>query len=257
MGARGRPEPEEARMSYEVRQLSFAEVFDRGFALLRNQFPLLVGISAAVYVPYSLALAVGAAIDNIILIIVSILAFIAAVPIMQAALTVATTETYLGRQTSIGEAYRTAVRLALPIMGTYLLMTLLLIPAFLLLVLPGIYFMVCWMLVGPIMIVEQRFGMSGLRRSRELVRFRWARGAAVMLLAALMIGVISGALGFLWSFIPFVGPVLNGLTQAVTSAFSLVVITVLYFDLRCRHEDFDLHFLAEQVRAASTVAGTP
>ena len=34
-------------MGYEIRQMSFAEVLDTGFRLLRNHFGLLVGLAAA------------------------------------------------------------------------------------------------------------------------------------------------------------------------------------------------------------------
>jgi hypothetical protein len=42
--------------------------------------------------------------------------------------------------------------------------------------------------------------------------------------------------------------------QAVTATYMAALIVVLYVDLRCRHEDFDLQILAREVAGSS---GTP
>jgi hypothetical protein len=46
------------------------------------------------------------------------------------------------------------------------------------------------------------------------------------------------------------------LVTSVGLAYSAVVLTVYYFDRRCRIEDFDLRLLAEQIRAEG-VQGSP
>ena len=38
-------------MSYEIRELSFGEILDMGFTLLRNHFAVLFGIAAVLYLP--------------------------------------------------------------------------------------------------------------------------------------------------------------------------------------------------------------
>ena len=57
------------------------------------------------------------------------------------------------------------------------------------------------------------------------------------------------ALAAIWSFIPFFGPILSAATRSVTSTYAAIVIVIYYFDRRCRVENFDLQYLAEQIRS--------
>src|SRR5437773_11777155 len=38
-------------MGYEIRAMSFAEIMDTGFRIVRQHFGLIIGIAAALYVP--------------------------------------------------------------------------------------------------------------------------------------------------------------------------------------------------------------
>ena len=46
-------------MRYEVREMSFAEILDTGFRLLRDHYVLLVGIAAALNLPLAIANQMG------------------------------------------------------------------------------------------------------------------------------------------------------------------------------------------------------
>jgi hypothetical protein len=172
------------------------------------------------------------------------------------ALTAAVANVYLGRPITVGDAYRSIRIILTPIVGTYLLLYLLVILGLIALVIPGIYLMNCWSLTGPVMIVEHRFGMTALRRSRQLVTGVWWRTFGIFIVAGLITGVPTGVLLLFWSFIPVFGPILTAGTKAIASSYSLVVLVIYYFDRRCRTEDFDLRFLAEQIRS-ETAAASP
>jgi hypothetical protein len=111
------------------------------------------------------------------------------------------------------------------------------------------YWNIRWSLIGPVMIVERRFGLSALRRSRDLVEGVWWRTFGIFVVAGLISQVPVGALNLLWSSIPVLGVLLSGLGAAISSAYSVIAIVVYYFDRRCRIEDFDLLLLAEQIRS--------
>jgi len=117
-------------------------------------------------------------------------------------------------------------------------------------------FAISFALISPVMIVERRFAMAAFRRSRELVTGSWWLTLGIMFTAGLIAQVPATGLKFLWSFIPVVGVLLTALTQAVSSTYSSVVLVIYYFDRRCRTEEFDLHLLAEQVRAEAAGAST-
>ncbi len=254
-------------MAYDIRPLSFGEILDRSFRVYLDNFAVLFGIAAVMWIPSGIILATGSIWGSMVALILNLIFLMIAAPVMQAALTIGVAEAYLGRPVTIAEAYQSARPIVLPVIGTYLLMALLFIvpgavvgvtfllsqPLFVVaaiaLVVAMIYFIVCWSLIGPAMIVERRFGMAALRRSRELVIGSWWRTLGIFLAAGLIASVLAGALGFVWRFIPVIGVVLAAITQAISNTYPIVAMMIYYFDRRCRIEDFDLRFLAEQIRS--------
>lgn len=240
-------------MAYNIRPLSFAEILDRAFALLRDHFSLLVGISAVVYLPWGVLNAVAQFAPSLSLrfaiIAVAGIGLAFAEPVMAIAITVAVADVYLDHPATVGEAYGTTRSILGAVFGTWLLWAVLFALALIAAVIPGIYFATCWALFVPVMIIERRFGMAALRRSRELVRGAWWRTFAIVLVAALIGEVPASALSILWMYVPILGPFLYAATLAVTVTFSALAIVIYYFDRRCRTEDFDLRLLAEQIRA--------
>jgi hypothetical protein len=258
-------------MAYNIRPLSFAEVLDRSLRILVDNAVVLIGISVIPLIPEKVLESFGrwgAIAAMILLMIVG--------PLLHAALTTAITEVYLDKPVTIESAYRSGWSILVPFFGTYLLLygTFLLgmivfaVLAGITMVVAGnnalplmfilgglvgmplwIYVVTRWSLIGPVMIVERRFGLSALGRSRDLVQGVWWRTFGIIIVAALITQVPAGTLNLLWSSIPVIGVLLTGLTYAAGTSYSAIVIAVYYFDRRCRIEDFDLRLLAEQIRS--------
>ncbi len=240
-------------MAYNIRPLSFGEILDSAFGVFRDNFALLAGIALVVGVPVETLTSVAAkAHSGALFIIGSVLALIFE-PVMLVAFTIAVASIYLDRPVTIGDAYRSVGKVFTPFFGTLLLADLLIMLGVLALVVPGIYFGICWSLAFPVMIVEHRFGMTALRRSRQLVTGVWWRTVGIFLVAALIARIPALVLSMVWSFIPILGTVLTAATSSIAETYSLVVIVIYYFDRRCRIEDFDLRLLAEQIRAQGAV----
>jgi len=242
-------------MAYNIRPLSFGEILDSGFRVFRDNFVLLAGISAIAGFPVSLMMAANPRVHTGVFIIATLIALILT-PIMSVAFATAVASVYLDRPVTIGDAYRSVRSVFTPVMGTCLLSYILLMLGFIALLVPGVYFAICWSLVFPVMIVEHRFGIAALRRSRQLVSGVWWKTFGIFLVAALIVRVPAAVLGMFWSFIPVVGSILTATTSSIAAAYSLVVLVIYYFDRRCRIEDFDLRLLAEQIRAEGAV-GAP
>jgi hypothetical protein len=243
-------------VAYDVRPLSFTEVLDQAFTVLRDRFWLLFGISAVAWIPYGVLSAAQSnhhAINLIALLVLMLLN-----PVAHAAITVAVTCVYLGTPATIKGSYLAIREIIESILGTYLLMYLLAAVLLLLLIIPGVYFLNCWIFLAPVMIVEQSFGMAALRRSRALVAGAWWRTFGLMIVVDIIVMLPASALQAFWAFIPLFGPILNAATQAITDSYRLSAIVIYYFDRRCRTEDFDLRLLAQQIKAegAPAVAGT-
>ena len=261
-------------MAYEIRPLSFGEILDRSLRVVLDNALLLIPIVAIVYVPEALLVSIGSRFALIVGFLM-----LGVFPLIQAAMAAAVAEIYLDRPISIERAYRSGWAIYLPFLGTYLLLYLILLGAmipvgllagfaganaspgivFLLAVLIALpvasYFAMRWSLIGPIMVVESKFGTTALGRSGALVKGVWWQTFGVMLAAGVIVQVPVAVLNLIWHSIPILGSILSGLASSVAWAYSHTVVVVYYFDRRCRVEDFDLLRLAEQIRS-ETQTGT-
>ena len=262
-------------MEYNIRPLSFGEILDRSFRVLVDNAVLLICIAALLGIPET-----ALTVPRLGLQIFALIVAMTVGPLVQAALTSAVADTYLGKPVTIASAYKSVWSIILPIIGTYLLvgamfalgggviaflgvaakgskvLALIVVVAMIAAVPLLFYLMIRWALLGPIMIVERRFGLSALRRSSDLIQGVWWRTLGIVLVAAIIVRVPLGVLNFLWSSIPVVGVLLGGLVTSIGYAYSAVVLIIYYFDRRCRLEDFDLRLLAEQIRSESA-QGSP
>ena len=257
-------------MVYDIRPLSFGEILDRSFRVYIDNFMLLFGISALIWIPSGIIMASAGLVGNTAASVLNLLFLVVVAPLAQAALTVGIAEAYLGRPIDITEAFQSVRNILLPIIGTYFLMglvfaipgvilgvlTYLLSPKvfgveIVLFVFVALYFAVGFALIGPVMIVERHFGFTALRRSRALVAGSWWLTLGILITASLIGNVPAAALRFVWGFIPIIGVILTAATQAVSSAYGMIAAVIYYFDRRCRTEDFDLRLLAEQIRSQS------
>ena len=140
------------------------------------------------------------------------LLMLAGAPLVQAALTSAIADTYMSKPVTIASAYKSAWSIIFPILGTYLLIyamfglgagaVMLVVLTFrglgfiavvgFIVAIPLLgYLTIRWSLLGPIMIVERRFGLAAIRRSSELVQGVWWRTLGMVLIAAVIVRVPS------------------------------------------------------------------
>ncbi|MBF6560046.1 MAG: hypothetical protein IVW56_07135 [Candidatus Binataceae bacterium] len=243
-------------MAYNIRPLSFVEVLDSSFQVYRDNFILLAGIAAVAFVPEALLIAIFRSGHRGMLIIGFLLTLLLT-PIMLIAATTAIASVYLDRPVTIVDAYRSAGNIFTPVVGTILLKDVLGLLGLIALVVPGIYLIVAWSLVLPVTVIEHRFGVTALRRSRQLVTGEWWDTLGIILVAALLSWVPAWVLDTFWHFIPVVGPILTAMTESIATAYGYVVIVIYYFDRRCRLEDFDLRLLADQVRMEGMAGAAP
>jgi hypothetical protein len=280
-------------MEYDIRTMSLAEILDTGFQLLRDRFLLLVGISAVVYLPLSIGLALlGRSVDMetlaerageagggqaalAALFLVFALFFLLAVPFVLGAITSAVGGVYLGRSVRLGEALGEGLRRFLPLVWTYALFTSALLLASALavgiagaLLLPlavmvGFAVFVGWLYAFPVLlllpqvvVLERRMGVSAVRRSWDLVRGVRLRAMGVAGAAGLIVAIPLTGLQLLIDVIPVFGALLWATGQAVGYAYTFATQVVLYFDIRCRKEAFDLEHLAQLVEGDAAPSPT-
>jgi hypothetical protein len=105
-------------MAYDIRPLSFGEILDRAFRVFLDNFMLLFGISAMVWIPSGILLASASVVGRGPAAILNIIFLMVVAPVMQAALTIGVAEAYLDRPVTIAEAYRSTRAILLPLIGT-------------------------------------------------------------------------------------------------------------------------------------------
>lgn len=183
----------------------------------------------------------------------------------------AVSDAYMDEPTSIAKSLRFALRRLPGLAGMEILLALGLIAAFIALIIPGIWLYVSWSVAAPVLLIEGVGPRKALGRSRRLVAGRWWPTAGVLIVASIMVSVISGAFQAVFAGLASLGsqPSLIGavalltLTSAVSTIiaqpFHSAVNTILYYDLRVRHEGLDLHLLAEQLGlpAVASAKGAP
>jgi hypothetical protein len=178
--------------------------------------------------------------------------------LVTAACVKAVSDTYLDQQTSIGASLRFALRRLGSLVWMDIILGLGLALAFIALIVPGIWLYAAWALATPALLIEGKRGTRALGRSRRLVSGRWWPTAGVLLVSTLLVTIVGGAFsGALLAFLlsgghsaatrVVVSSLGSGAAAILTRPFQAVVVTILYYDLRVRHEGYDVELLAEQL----------
>ena len=243
-------------MKYEIRAMSFGEILDTGFQLLRNHFGLLVGLSLVIYAPVAVLSIILAAMQDQILgplvalgaLIPLSLALLLAAPIVSAAITYAVGQLYLGEEASFEGSLRAALSITVPLVGTSFLSSIFVGIGLLFFILPGIYLLISFLLLGQVMVLERVFGVAAMRRSHALLKGSRMRALGVLVVGGIIVTVLSTGLQLVLTFVPLLGSLSSAVAQAIGSVYTTAISVVLYFDIRCRKEAFDLEHLARLVQ---------
>jgi hypothetical protein len=264
-----------------LRPLGLGEILDDVFRVYRRHFWLLVAIALIVSLPgLALQFASGSAgqfgfalsilndlnnpdalaarqppgLPNLALLALSYLVLIALVPFTVAAIPRATIDIVLGHPISVRSTLAGVARRYWRLMGVALLYVLisplvLCLPVF-------VWLFVRWVVAIPALLTEDVGPVRALDRSWTLTRSHWWRLFGILVLIYLLTTVVSGALGVfalpVAVAVPFIPPFVRGaiiltvetVASAVVQPALYLCVTLLYFDLRIRHEHFDLDQLA-------------
>jgi hypothetical protein len=166
----------------------------------------------------------------------------------------ATTQIYFGRTVTVGGAYRVALKRAVPMIGTWVLMFLFVIGGGLLCCLPGILALFWCALASSVVVVERISGFAAIRRSFHLMQSSWLEHYLQYFLLNVVLFFIHWGVGVGPEFMMerHLAAIVGTLLQAVTTPLGLIWALVFYFSCRCRAENFDLVQLAHEVANAPT-----
>ena len=264
-----------------LRPLGLGELLDDVFRVYRRHFWLLVAIAILVALPgLAVQFASGSAsqfgflisilndlnnpdalaareppgLPNLALLGLTYLVLIALVPFTVAAIPRAAIDIVLGGPVTVRSTLAGVARRYWGLMGVAVLYVLIsplaiCLPAF-------VWLFVRWVVAIPALLAEDVGPVRALDRSWTLTRNHWWRLFGILLLIYLLTTVVSGALG-VFAFpialaVPFIPAFARGaiiltvetVASAVVQPALYLCVTLLYFDLRIRHEHFDLDQLA-------------
>ncbi|HVM57604.1 MAG TPA: hypothetical protein VMT74_09085 [Gaiellaceae bacterium] len=154
---------------------------------------------------------------------------------LQGALVYAVSDVRDGRiDTTIGQVFE-RVR---PYLGTLILAGILaglgIAVGLILLIVPGLILLTWWCLLVPAIVLEEKHVGESFSRSRELVRGHAWTVFGVIIVTAILSGIASGIIEWVFSFLPrFFRYWLGGtLANSVVGPFFAVALTLMYFALK-------------------------
>jgi len=267
-------------MQTQLRPLALGEILDRTFQFYRKEFILFVGIAA---IPNGIALVLrllfaslkhagsaGFALAAIFGLLIMFVVNLVAQAFAQAATSAAVSEMYLGRKTTIGQAYATIRGRIGDMVGILLGLGILEAIGFICLIIPGIYLALIWALAVPAAVIED-LGFAECRdRSKMLTEGAKGRMFVIYLLVLAVtygvligIGMILGLVGvsvigtnFMRSFAYTVAnECATFLGTAFVGPLGMIAFTIAYYDQRVRKEGFDIQFMMQSQAAAAGGTG--
>lgn len=262
-----------------LRELSVGELLDKAFRLYRANFLPLLGITAAVLIPFTLLGLLSAVTLGETRVVDIIQNFFS--PLIQGTLAVAISRAYLAEAFTIQQSFRLGSKRYASILGAGILQGLaLVVPAIALLVFSMMggffqfigllaylavvaYLFTRWAVKTEIIVLEDMGASDGLSRSWKLTeKYFWrvlgtsTAAGAIVLLATLLPSTSLGILAE-WLSIPetpilLISTVTGQLIVALVTPFSVAVNVLLYYDLRIRVEAFDLEYAIEETAAGGS-----
>ena len=106
------------------------------------------------------------------------------------------------------------------------------------------------------MVLEGKFGGKALSRSLELMKGQRLRAFGILLIATGLQAVLGMGFDLALAAIPVIGTLGTAFIYSVTGAYVAAVSVVLYFDIRCRKEAFEVEQLARIVEAGTARAAS-
>ena len=304
----------ETQIQPALRPLRLGELLDQAIRLYHRNFVTFIGIIAVIYIPLMIlqtasttlmtsslgSLATASRPEEIFTnyaywggvlstLVITFVQFILVQGIATGALTRAVADNYLGKQTSILDAYRGIKDSWVSLLGALLIIVLLFIALFIWWLVPcigwftGLGMMAFLMaavspLVAPVVVLEKQGAFASIRRAWDLARRRfWPVLGTVFVLYLFSLLIVNGPAAIANALLtlaigsfgdPTAGIVVTTIIQSLVSLvfvllyypLQMAAFTLIYFDLRVRTEGFDIALLtldAAQPVDAANVSQVP
>jgi len=150
---------------------------------------------------------------------------------------------YLGNPVTAGESLGYALERFGSLILASILITLGTMIGLIFFILPGIYLMLAWFIAVPALMIENLSASAALSRSRALTKGHLGLIIAlgfILFILATSVGIAAALVP-----IPYLQAVVTSIINTLFGGLNAIVVTVLYFSARCKHENFDLELLTQ------------
>jgi hypothetical protein len=171
--------------------------------------------------------------------------------VLQAAILRAAAQATIGDPVDVEASYRYGFRRLWSVILVSLLVGLIVAVGFVLLVIPGIIFLVFLSVSIPVLIVEGRRGTEAMGRSWNLVKGNFWHALGVIVVSALIVGILSGIIGGIGGNNWAVRWIFTAIAQILTVPFASLVSVLLYLDLRARSESLSAETLRGELASGT------
>lgn len=259
-----------------LRQMGIGELIDAAVRLYRLEWKVLIGIVAFIVIPMTFIqvwitqLSLGPLDTStvptsedmgqfvVVTLVLLAIQFLIVQPFLVAAIARAAADVYLGEPVTIGGTYRYALSRLLSILWVTILGLLLTLLGFVLLIIPGIIALVRLAFATAALVVEGQRGTKAIGRSWRLTKGHFWRTLGTLLLAGIITAVVAAILTIPGELVVLaLGPnawpisaLVSALATVLTTPFGMLVVVLLYFDLRIRKEGFDIEVMARDLATA-------
>jgi hypothetical protein len=230
----------------------------------------------------------------VVLLVVYVLAMMLLFPFVLSAVVKTVGDLYLGRELEFADVLRSGLSRMLPLFVTYVIFGLVsmvlmaiivivfaaaialasgvieglgalggvlialgVIAAIVVFLAVGLLYFVASLIVAVVVVLEEISLFEAIARTWTLVTSEPMRAAGVAVTVYLIVAVPAFGVQLMVGVIPVLGTLLWGAVQAVGYAYMFATSVVLYFDIRCRRESFDLEVLARMVEGQEPSAVGP
>lgn len=191
-------------------------------------------------------------------------------PLVSGAISWAAAQFYLGEDPPAGRIVRFAFSKFPALLLVSILTGLAVTGGFLLLVVPGIIFLVRFLLSPSAVVVEDTSAVEGMRRSWRLIKGYFWKVVGASLLAVVIVAIVQAiidipfqiAVQFFyaqqsWALAAALGFIGTAVSGTLVTPLSTIVQVLIYFDLRIRKEGMDLSLMAQQLESGTASPGPP
>jgi hypothetical protein len=255
-----------------LRPRSVTEILDASISLLRRDYIALVTVMALVSLPLLVsstvwrlafleanqdAMNVGGTPVDMSGLWIPVLGWLLWYPVIDAALTLAASDAYLGRKVVASDVFQRLFPRIVPVIVAAVLKSVAILAGLILLFFPGAYLFLRFLLVPATVVLEDLSATGSINRSAELTRGHLLRILGAMLLVFVIYTILSMVVSLPTAILG--SNLLTSVVEAVVTVFLYpmvpVTVVVIYYDLRIRKEGFDIELMSQALTPSP--AGIP